>query len=230
MPIKKPKQGYLLTDNIIEPRDFDLQYDSLKGMINGDLDRENVPEQSIDGDDFDVQSFTSVYQKYFKMDEDVTSQTFASGPAYYRDTMCGQTYETYSSGFYTSERTLDITTIKEGMLIVEFSCYYWINTPALGGAATLASNALVDNQCYGFIQMQLTHNGSVIAATQRQSYHIQNLYMCAAIPVQAGTSSLGIRWKFTGRRTRTSASTGWPLDNHYAYWSGGNMTAINRYR
>ena len=51
MPIK-PKQRELRNKNLLEPKDFDVEHDSLKGVFNGGLDRQNLPVAGIQTENF----------------------------------------------------------------------------------------------------------------------------------------------------------------------------------
>ena len=190
MPIK-PKQRELRDKNVTEPKDFDQEYDSLKGIMNGGLDRDNLPVAGIDAANF-------------------RNNTFAGG-------------------WFESSNSLVIPNIKEGMCQVEFNFYYIMNKLALAGFSTASASPTpsITNGDVGFCQVQLLHNGNVIADTAKMARNLQTVHMCASIPVQTGQSEFSIAWRFNSRRVHT---TSWPLKQGYFYLTGGNLMVINYYR
>ena len=229
MPIK-PKQRELRDKNVTEPKDFDQEYDSLKGIMNGGLDRDNLPVAGIDASNFRNNTFCSYYTKYFKMDEAVVGSPISERSTTGNfDNIPAQTYNTYAGGWFESSNSLVIPNIKEGMCQVEFNFYYIMNKLALAGFSTASASPTpsITNGDVGFCQVQLLHNGNVIADTAKMARNLQTVHMCASIPVQTGQSEFSIAWRFNSRRVHT---TSWPLKQGYFYLTGGNLMVINYYR
>ena len=226
MPIK-PKQRELRDKNIIDPKDFDTEYDSMKSIINGGLDKQNLPLSGIDADAFEDRTFCSYYLRYLKMDESVVEiQGNRSGNVW--DEIPAQTYNSYAGGWYESSNPLVIEAMKEGMCQIEFNAHYIQNKIALAGLVTSgASPAPVTTNDYGYCHFQLRHNGNVIADSGKMSRNMQTIHLCASIPVASGKSEISVAWRFTGRRAETTL---YPLDAGYFYWTGGSLLAINYYR
>lgn len=227
MPIK-PKQRELRDKNIVDPKDFDQEYDSLKSTINGGLDKQNLPLSGIDADSFQDRTFCSYYRRYMKMDENVVV-TFSDRSGNYYDEMPAQTYDSYAGGWYESQNKLLIPKMKEGMCHIEFNATYFMNFINLCGQATSTGTpaADVDTNAYAYFQMQLRHNGNVIAETAKMSRNLQTFHICSSIPVASGISEISVAWRFNGRRQDT---TNFPLDCGMMYWTGGSLLAINYYR
>lgn len=229
MPIK-PKQRELKNSNTLEPSDFDQEYDSLKGMFNGGLDRQNLPVSGIDAGAFKDNCFVSYYNQYLKLDEEYTaspiSERSTSGNF---DDIPSQTYNSYAGGWFDTENPLEIENLREGMCQVEFNCYYIMNKLALAGLSTgpASPTPSIISGDIGFCQFQLTYNGNVIADTGKITRNLQTIHLAANIPVQTGKGRFGVSWRFNGRKTDT---TNWPLDQGYFYFSGGKILVINYYR
>jgi hypothetical protein len=228
MPIK-PKQRELRNKNLLEPKDFDVEYDSLKGVFNGGLDRQNLPVNGIDAGNFKDNTFCSYYTKYFKLDEEYVLSPEADRSGGNFDEIPSQAYNSYAGGWFESKNTLEIENIREGMCQVEFNFHYIMNKLALAGFgpanASPAPSIIAGD--IGFCQVHITHNGNVIADTAKMARNLQTVHLCASIPVQTGKSVFGIAWRFNGRKGDT---TNWPLDQGMFYLTGGNMLVINYYR
>lgn len=229
MPIK-PKQRELRDLNITEPKDFDVEYDSLKGVLNGGLDRQNIPVAGIQASNFRDNTFCSYYSKYFKLDEEYVGSPISerSGTGNF-DEIPAQTYNSYAGGWYESENSLVIDNIREGMCHVEFNTHYIMNKLALAGfgPANASPAPSIIKGDIGFCQLHITHNGNVIADSAKMTRNLQTVHLCASIPVQTGKSVFGIAWRFNGRKQDT---TNWPMNQGYFYLTGGNMLVINYYR
>tara|TARA_R110002110_G_scaffold121066_7_gene296533 strand:+ start:649 stop:1371 length:723 start_codon:yes stop_codon:yes gene_type:complete len=229
MPIK-PKQRDLRDKNVTEPKDFDQEYDSLKGIINGGLDRDNLPVAGIEATKFRNNTFCSYYTKYFKLDEAVVGSPISerSTTGVYDD-IPSQTYNTYAGGWYESSNSLIIPNIREGMCQIEFNFYYIMNKIALAGLATGTGSpaASIVKGDVGFCQVQLLHNGNVVADSAKMARNLQTIHICANIPVQTGNSEFSIAWRFNPRKLDT---TNFPMNQGLFYLTGGNLMVINYYR
>lgn len=229
MPIK-PKQRELRNNNITEPSDFDKEYDSLKGLINGGLDRQNLPVSGIDGSAFKDNCFVSYYNKYLKLDEEYTASpiTERSSTGNFDD-IPAQTYNSYAGGWFETENPLVINNLREGMCQIEFNCYYIlnkINLTGLGPSVASPAPSIIDADI-GYCQFQLTYNGNVIADTGKIMRNLQTVHLCASVPVQTGKGIFGVSWKFNGRKNDL---TNYPLNMGQFYFSGGKILVINYYR
>ena len=54
----------------------------------------------------------------------------------------------------------------------------------------------ITNGDVGFCQVQLLHNGNVIADSAKMARNLQTVHLCASIPVQTGQSTFSIAWRF----------------------------------
>ena len=229
MPIK-PKQRKLRNLNVTEPKDFDQEYDSLKGMFNGGLDRQNLPVAGIDATAFKDNCFVSYYNKYLKLDEEYVGSPISerSNTGNYDD-IPAQTYNSYAGGWFETDNPLTINNLREGMCQVEFNCYYILNKIAIAGDATgpVSPSAGIVKGDIGFCQFQLLYNGNVIADTGKITRNLQTIHLAANIPVQTGKGVFGMAWRFNGRKNDT---TNYPLNQGYFYFTGGKLLVINYYR
>lgn len=228
MPIK-PKQRELRNNNLTDPKDFDQEYDSLKGMFNGGLDRQNLPVGGLQADKFKNNTFCSYYTKYFKLDEEYVLSPSSDRSGGNFDEIPAQAYDSYAGGWFESSNSFEIENIREGMCLVEFNFHYIMNKLALAGLSTGPSSPApsIIKGDIGFCQVHITHNGNVIADTAKMARNLQTIHLCASIPVQTGKSVFNIAWRFNGRKGDT---TNWPLDQGMFYLTGGNMLVINYYR
>jgi len=223
MPFK-PKQSQLRKDNITEAKD--PQYDAWKGILNGSFDRENIPEGGITDVNMKDLSFLSYYTKYMKVSEQNIDATALR--AVTQDEMYGVPYNNYAGGYMECPIKLSIKNVREGMMHLELSLYYWLNLPAISGDDNTPNG--LTNEDWGFIDFQLLYNGNAVAEVHHQMRALQSVYMCSSIPVATGTGEVAVRWRFNSRKEVSLLGPVWDMATHMMYWSGGNLLALNYYR
>lgn len=224
MPFK-PRESKHIMGDILEPKDFDKSYDKQKELVNGGLDRENLPEQAFDKDAFKQYSFQQFFQTYFKMEEQYVQTTMPTGLSP-DDNACntvGSYYGTYAGGWIdtTNDRYKIKQELKEGMCQIEMNCWAFLNKASAGGRYN--SGTVSDISWY---QFQLVFNGSVVAETDRIFRQACTVHLMANVPCSAGPCEVKIRWRHSGRPNGPYYELGAPL----FYFSGGNLLLINRYR
>jgi len=224
MPFK-PKESKHTMGDILEPKDFDKTYDKQKELMNGGLDRENLPEEAFDKNAFKNNSFMVFHQTYFKMEEQYVETTMPSGFAPNDNGLvtAGTTYATYAGGWIeTTEDDYKIQEeLKEGMCQIEMNCYAFMNKLNAGG---FYNSGTPDD--ISWFQFQLVFNGSVVAETDRIHRQACTVHLMANIPCSAGPCEVKVRWRHNGRPNGPYYELKAPL----FYYSGGNLLLINRYR
>jgi len=224
MPFK-PKHFKPIQGDIAEPKDFDKTYDGYKELVNGGLDRENLPEEAFDKSQFNNYSFGRYYQTYCKLEEPYIITTMVSGLAPSDDFLKtpGTYYGNYAGGWIENgndKMQLNFEA-KEGMVLLEFNC--WAYMGKLNGGGYYQSGPGDD---YAWYQFQLVYNGTVVAETDRLFQNYNTIHLNAAVPTSAGPSEVKVRWRHNGRPNSEFFELSAPL----LYWSGGNLFAFNRYR
>jgi len=224
MPFK-PKHFKPIQGDIAEPKDFDKTYDGYKELVNGGLDRENLPEEGFDKEQFNNYSFGRYYQTYVKLEEQYVETSMPSGysPGDTILTTPGTKYGSYAGGWIeTTDSSMKLEfDAKEGMCLLEFNCWAFISKLNAGG---YYNSGTPDD--YGWYQFQLVFNGSVVAETDRIFQNYQTIHLNAAVPCSAGPAEVKVRWRHNGRPNSQFFELQAPL----LYWSGGNLFAFNRYR
>lgn len=224
MPFK-PKDSKHTMGDILEPIDFDKTYDKQKELVNGGLDRENLPEEGFGKDQFLQHSFMRHYQTYFKMEEEYVTTTMPSGltPNDLTLKTAGTSYAKYAGGWIdtTNDRYKLQAELKEGMCQIEMNVWAFMNKPNAGGYFNSGTNSDIS-----WFQFQLVFNGSVVAETDRVHKCAATIHIMANVPCSAGPCEVKVRWRHNGRPNGPYYELGAPL----FYYSGGNLLLINRYR
>jgi len=224
MPFK-PKHFKPIQGDIAEGKDFDKTYDGYKELVNGGLDRENLPEDAFDKEQFNNYSFGRYYQTWCKLEESYVETNFPAGLSPsddFRKTP-GSKYGSYAGGWIENQDPkMQINfEAKEGMVLLEFNCWAFMGKVSGGG---YYNGGTVDD--YAWYQFQLVYNGQVVAETDRLFQSHQTVHLNAAVPTSAGPSEVKVRWRHNGRPNSKFFELQAPL----LYWSGGNLFAFNRYR
>lgn len=220
----RPKQAVLRNNNIVDPKDFDQAYDAYKAEINGNIDRQNIQAGSIAPEEAQSKAFYSYYDAYVKINEDEIIDGIGNSSSSPFSDVPGISYGLYSGGWAKTALDLEFDAI-EGSLLLEFSCYGFNNVQLgagkyAGGGGTPSSGI--------WLAFQILYNGNVVAEIDRQYRPFINPRMACIIPCATEKGTVSIRWRATGRNNDTTA---YPLTNApMAFWSGGRLTAINKYR
>jgi hypothetical protein len=209
MPILA-KQGEVRPLNIVDGQEFDTIYNNSTSILNNGMDRENLPDKSIPFDKFEDYAFHQYYQSYVKLEESRITEYDEVIP---NTTIDGLIYNNYVGGFEYNETYAKSVQLVEGMLHLEFNCWYWFDPTAITG------NASGD-----WVQWQIILNNNVVAETHFLYQRWGTIHLVGAVPVATGPAEIKIGFKLP---SRNSGST---LDSQIFYYSGGNLLAINRYR
>jgi len=220
----RPKQAELRNNNIVDPKDYDQVYDTYVSEMNGNIDRQNIQAGTINPLDCAKNAFYSYYDGYTKMnEEEIIDGVGNSATAPFSD-VPGISYGLYSGGWAKCELDLEFDAI-EGSMLLEFSCYAY-NNVQLGGGKMLGAGGQPKSGIW--LAFQILYNGNVVAEIDRQYRPFCNPRMAAIIPCATEKATVSVRWRATARNNDT---TNYPLTNcPVAFWSGGRITAINKYR
>jgi len=214
-------EGEHRSGNILDADEFNNSFNAFKGEINGGLDRENLPNGSISNDELASNAMvkyvvvpniraqdTSTLQ--LKCDDD------ASGNIITED-IKAISHNTYSGSWKTNPAYNIETLFQEGMLHIEFNCWYW----------SLNSNA--NGNFLRSVQFQIMLDGAVVI---RSGVHLQNvgqIHLVTDLPISTGSHKIEIRWRCSAF-TSTTGNNPITISDPVFYYDGGQLTAINRYR
>jgi hypothetical protein len=206
-------EGDARSGNILDVDEFNSSFNNVKGEINGGLDRENLPNNSIG----DAALAPNAFIKYavvpnIKLQGDETKSLTWAGGAGATVNYKAISYNSYSGGWRTNSAQSVNDIFQEGMLHLEFNCWYYLNNHASGGDWQL------------WCQFQILVDGSPVVTADRQYQNVGQVHIAADVPVSTGKHLIQIRW-------RVSAMLGgMPIDNAIFYYDGGQLLVLNRYR
>jgi hypothetical protein len=201
-------EAFIQTSNLLDALEFDKSYNNYKGLINGNLDRENIPEDSIT----ETHIKKGAFHYYYILDDiELDSDYYVeqTGPASAGPD--GVSYQEFSGGWKTDQQYLE-ETFYEGMAHIEFNCWYWLNDNVTGFAGT------------EYCEFQILYNNLVIARTDRLGSPIGQVHLVADIPVPTGTGKVQLQWRIQ------SPPSGVALNEELFWYSGGTIFCINRRR
>ena len=208
-------EGEARPANLDDVDGFNRSYNSLKGEINGGLDRENLKDETVE----DTHLAQNAFVKYVLKDA-ITLQNASTYTQEYFYTMgslptqdyFAMAYDNYSGGWITNTAQQISDTFEEGMLHIDFNCWYWL--------ASHFSNKTQQIWC----QFQITVDGNPVVVSGKHFQNVGTIHLVADIPIASGNHVVAIRWRFTSwMSTRTTTS---PV----FYYDGGQLLALNRYR
>ena len=159
--------------------DFERDFAAQASIVNGGLDRANLPYQTFDHDNIVDYAFQKVLLS--TNIELASAFQVSNGGAGHFSCL---NYEAYTGG-WVEHATYTLDDCHEGMLLVDFSCWAFclkfqtLNSPK----RTL---------------WRITVNGEEVATTAGIYPTFSNPRVCACVPVAGGTVVVGLSWKYTG--------------------------------
>jgi len=201
--------------NIVDAEAFDKAYNPIKGVINGGLDRENLPNGSVR----DVHLSPKAFVKYaLRQDihlQGATAKTIPmGGGAVPQQNFVAIGYDTYAGGWKTNSAQSITSLFREGMLHVEFNCWYWLSNVG----AEVANDRFEIN-----VEFQILLDGNPIISSGKFWKNIGQVHLVGDFPVSTGSHVIEVGWRMTSRNGR-------PLADAQFYYDGGALLTINRYR
>ena len=114
-------EGHLRDANIVDEDEFNREYNNYKGMVNGGLDRDNLPADSVGEDHLKAGAFL-IYD--LSSPDDLMVQglgTLSSSSAH-------STWDDRLSGWVHNTAQKSSVTTQEGMLHIDFCCWFSLAT------------------------------------------------------------------------------------------------------
>tara|TARA_R100001594_G_C4004863_1_gene255614 strand:+ start:312 stop:920 length:609 start_codon:yes stop_codon:yes gene_type:complete len=196
-------EGYLRDSNILDEDEFNSEYNNHKGVINGGLDRDNLPANSIGEDHLKSDAFLSYN---LSSEDDLMAQGIGASSSFI-------TFNDRTSGWVHNTAQKTSINAREGMLQVDFCC--WFNLEQKSPGRTPGNR---------WVQMGILLNNNFIAKTGRIWTYAGNVNMSVAVPVASGPQQLHIAWR------AQSPESGATMSLASFVYSGGQLLTINRYR
>tara|TARA_R100000655_G_scaffold74863_2_gene113779 strand:+ start:378 stop:1007 length:630 start_codon:yes stop_codon:yes gene_type:complete len=203
-------EGSVRDANIVDEDEFNREYNNYKGEINGGLDRDNLPVDCVGAPQLKAGAFL-IYD--LSSPDDLMVQglgTSSSSPA-------SSTFDDNLAGWVHNTAQKSSVTTQEGMLHIDFCCWFDLEQHSPGGTASAGN----ENR---WAQMGILLNNNFVAKTNKLWTYAGNVNMSIAVPVASGPQQVHIAWRaqppYVGRPTTTPS---------FAY-GGGQLLLINRYR
>lgn len=204
------KQGQIRPKNILDGEEYNKIYNTEIEVINGGMDRENLPDSSYTDVKFQDYAFHQYWQEYVKLPENRITEYDEVIPNTGWD---GLIYENYVGSWeYNTFYPLKIESV-EGNLHIEFNCYYWFDRLATLG-----------NASGEWVAFELLLNDNVVAETHFLYQTKGTIHLVASVPVATGPQEISVAFKLPSRNSTSVIQT------QFFYYSGGNLMCINRYR
>lgn len=163
--------------NLVSSQAFNRDYDTIKGVVNGGLDRTTTPNNWVTRAYIVDRAFHSTV---LTTGVEIATQFQNGGNSSYLPS--GITFQNYVGGWQTNT-TFNTTGMKEGIAHIEMSWFAWCN------------DTYSDVNPKG-VQFQVTWNGNIVAETGMFYQPWANPYICADFPI-AGDGQLTMAWQFT---------------------------------
>ena len=130
--------------NILDSGEFDTGYNSLKSTMNSGLDRENIQNGSVGGDQLKADAFLSYATK-----EGIRAQLpLEREEAGFGVFIYGKTYNVYNGGWVTNTAQKLSKRFIEGMLHVEFNAWYYLNNVSVNNTTTVSNKWALVSVCF----------------------------------------------------------------------------------
>jgi hypothetical protein len=199
-------EGYLRGSNLVDEDEFNREYNGYKGVINGGLDRDNLPADSVGEDHLVSGAFLSCN---LSSGDDLMVQglgTSSSSSPFI-------TFNDRTSGWVHNTSQKTVITAKEGMLHIDFCCWFNLEQKSPGR-----------NPGNRWAQMGILLNNNFILKTNRIWNYAGNVNINVAVPVASGPQQIHVAWRAQGPESGATLSLA-----SFTY-SGGQLLVINRYR
>tara|TARA_R100000781_G_scaffold95679_1_gene59794 strand:- start:805 stop:1434 length:630 start_codon:yes stop_codon:yes gene_type:complete len=196
--------------NIVDTETFDKAYNSVKGVINGGLDRENLRDASVGDAHLSPKAFLKYALRNDIHIQGATNKTLPNSTSGARDYVAIG-FDTYTGGWKTNSAQGLTSLYKEGMLHVEYNGWYWLSNRKMGSAG---SNR---------VMFRVLLDGSPIMETGMLFQNVGQVHLVGDFPIPTGTHTLEVSWQIVGTTDR-------PVADALFYYDGGSLLALNRYR
>jgi hypothetical protein len=200
------------TNNIATADSLNESYDSFKSGLNGNLSRDNIPQDSVDRRHLKDKAVHQVHLYDFSMtDGDHVNAANVLGPQ-------GWTRDKFQGGWYQAIK--QTPTLKEGMLHIELMGVAFYNNFECTVLATPPTQ-------FGKIfsaQFKIHVNGVEVLTSPDYTHIIQPIHLVADVPISGGATEVEVFWTIT------------PFNQAYAddrcefYYGTMQLFLMNRYR
>ena len=197
-------KGEQLQANILDAYEFNREYNNHKDVLNGGLDRDNLPSTASAGG---AMTATHLKQDAFLKYKVVDIQLPKDGTANNLHDVT-LNYDEYGGGWRSHTATSISELFQEGMLHVELNLWYYLNV-----------EYNQDNWC----QFQVLVNNTVVTRSHRLYQTFGTIHLVGDVPIATGTSKVEMQYQFRAPGPSTS------LNAMFSY-NGGSLLALNRYR
>jgi len=190
--------------NLIEAPGYNKEFNAYKGELNGDLQRDNLPDSSVANA---MVGAGANHQFWLQSDMEMDS---ALVPAYASGTqeLLGCTWETYRGDWHVHQAQNVDQTFYEGMLEIEFHCL-------------CQRSSLIGDE---WTQWRILFNGVTIWESDLIKQVLWTQYCSVSVPCPSGPGKVEVAW-------RTSTPDPGATSTLRAFkWAGGQLLVINRYR
>lgn len=226
-------EGNHRSGNILDADEFNTSFNAFKGEINGGLDRENLPNNSVSDDEISSTAFVKYsVGSAIRLQNAVEAEAewFNNGGASAgtQDFLCTN-YNNYAGGWKTNTAQKVSSIYQEGMLHVEYNGWYWLrnhiatSNPARNGSPHLQ----------GWCQFRLLLDGNPVVSSGYNYQNVGQVHLIADLPVSTGAHEIALQWRFSANpdpTTITTPTSGTEPDRPIFYYDGGQITVVNRYR
>jgi hypothetical protein len=222
-------EGDHVTSNIVDATEQNASFNNLKGEMNGGLDRENLPNESVSNDELHQSAFVKyAVQTGVRLQDSLFPATAtwldAGGANAINEQIRCLNYNSYTGGWRTNNASKINTLFQEGMLHLEYSGWYWLRNHVATNQATRDPLPLV-----GWCQFQITVDGNPVLTSPRLYNNVGQVSIIGDVPVATGNHDIAIRWRFSPW-PGNFPSGGTILARPIFYYDGGQITVVNRYR
>ena len=224
MPYRFSKND-IISGSIVQSREFDNALGNYVDVLNGGLDRDNMPYLGV----VSANCKDSLFQK-IKVESNINADDAALGPDgnYITPTpnrlgrlMYGYRYgdEGVNSGDGWQLATTQTLACEEGMLSIDWGCaeaktQYW----------SYWRNHTSDKVSLKWGSWQIRVDGNAVYTGPAQFEIMQNSVHRCTIPISKGEHTITVHWYVPLQRDDTN-------QNQVIFvWWGGQLTMINKYR
>lgn len=222
--------GYVENLDIVDGRQFDNTLNNLVSTVNGGLDRENLPANSILSTQIVPLNVAKADVNRLNYEVGTTAATASS---YWRafgysprgNNLCGILYSNMQGGETNVQAAVSNIDCEEGMLHITWKCQQWINSHLTrfdaGGGFTASYSIKA-------VYWQIKLDGNIVFNSRNYHMNWSNVLLNVAVPVSKGNHEVRIEYNFANA-TDQDFSTIYGNTPVFHWW-GGTIFTLNRFR
>lgn len=205
MPAAKFSEAQTVNQGLVDARGFNANYDPLKGVLNGGLDRTSTEDGWVSRTHL---APNALHKVVLDTSVELSTGLQNSGTSAFRFDCLR--YEDYGGGWYANT-SFNVSGLREGMLHLEFSGLAWCN------------KFYTDANPKGF-GIRVLWNGIAVVHTGRWYTEWSTPYVSADFPI-TGDGTLSLEFEFSPPAPGTDSST----SPQFHLW-GGHILVVARFR